>query len=105
LSVSTISKAPTDNKTDNGTGNNPRRDVRAYIVENLFLGDDTGFGDSDSLLEAGALDSTAAMELVAYLEDEFKLEIDDQDINPDNLETLDRIVAFIERKTAQKAGE
>jgi acyl carrier protein len=82
------------------TGNHPRHAVRAFIVENLFLGTDDGFGDDASLLDTGALDSTAAMELVAFLEKEFGIKIADAEINPDNLETVSRIVALIERKTA-----
>jgi acyl carrier protein len=74
--------------------------IRAFIVDNLFLGADTQFGDDDSLLEAGALDSTAVMELVEFLEESFSIVIQNNEINPDNFETVNRIVAFIERKTA-----
>jgi acyl carrier protein len=79
-------------------GNHPKHAVRAYIVENLFLGDDPGFDDEASLLEEGALDSTAAMELVSFLEDTFNFKIADEEINPDNLDSVNRIVALIERK-------
>jgi len=79
---------------------NPKPTVREFIVENLLLGADTQFGDDDSLLELGALDSTAAMELVGFLEETFSLKVDNSEINPDNFETLNRIVAFIESKTA-----
>jgi acyl carrier protein len=81
-------------------GNHPKHAVREFIVENLFLGADTAFGDDDSLLDLGALDSTAAMELVAFLESTFSMKIDDEEINAENLETVNRIVALIERKTA-----
>ena len=83
-----------------GTRSHPRDVVRAYIVENLFLGADTGFGGDESLLEAGALDSTAALELVAFLEKTFGIQVADAEIAPENLETVNRIVAFIERKGA-----
>ena len=74
--------------------------IRAYIIENLFLGGVTDFDDDASLLDSGALDSTGAMELVAFLEKMFKIEIKDQEINPENLETVNRISAMVERKTA-----
>jgi acyl carrier protein len=80
--------------------NSPRPTVRAFIVENLFLGDDTTIRDGDSLLEAGALDSTGVMELVEFLETHFSIKIDNDEISPDNFDTVDRIVAFIERKSA-----
>ncbi len=89
-----------------GASGDPRRTVRGFIVENMFLGSDTGFSDGDSLLEAGALDSTAAMELVAFLEKTFGIKVADDEIAPENLETVDRICAFIERKGAlQPAGQ
>ncbi len=81
-------------------GNHPRYIIRNYIVENLFLGTDTGFGDDASLIDAGALDSTAAMELVAFLEETFGIQIANEEISPDNLETLNAMTALIERKTA-----
>lgn len=74
--------------------------IRAFISENLFLGDDTQYDNDTSLLDAGALDSTAVMELVAYLEKNFSIQIDNTEINPDNFETVNRIVAFTERKMA-----
>jgi acyl carrier protein len=83
-----------------GNGNHPRHAVRAFIVENLFLGSDTGFGDDDSLLDAGALDSTGAMELVAFLEKTFGIKVSDPEINTDNLDSVNRICSFIETKTA-----
>jgi acyl carrier protein len=72
--------------------------VRAFIVENFLLGDDSSFQNDTSLLEGGVLDSTGAVELVQFLEDEFSLEIGDKEITRDNLDSVDRICAFVERK-------
>jgi len=85
--------------------NHPKHVVRDYISENLFLGSCPDFGDEESLLEAGALDSTAAMELVSFLEHTFNIKIADEEINPDNLETLNRIAALIERKAGSLVAE
>jgi acyl carrier protein len=74
--------------------------IRGFIVENLFLGADTQFGDDDSLLEAGALDSTGVMELVEFLEESYSIKIDNNEISPENFETVNRIVAFVARKAA-----
>jgi acyl carrier protein len=74
--------------------------VREFIAENLFLGADTSFDNDDSLLEAGALDSTAVMELVEFLQEHYSLQIENDEINRDNFETVNRIVAFIQRKAA-----
>lgn len=82
-----------------------RQAVREYIIENLFLGAGGDLGDDASLLEAGALDSTAALELVAFLEETCGIKVEDDEIAPENLETINRICAFIERKSALVPAE
>lgn len=77
-----------------------REAVRGYILQDLFLGAQSELGDESSLLEAGALDSTAAMELVAFLESAFHIKVADEEISVDNLDTVARIVSFVERKTS-----
>lgn len=88
-----------------GSGSNPKDVIRTYIIENLLLGQGEAIDDDTSLLDAGALDSTAAMELVSFLEQTFQVEIQDREINPDNLETVSRISAMIQRKTVLVAAE
>lgn len=77
-----------------------RDKVVAYIVENLLLGADEDIQDDASLLGTGILDSTGALELVAFLEQEFNLGIKDSELTPENLDSVARIVAFITRKRA-----
>lgn len=76
--------------------------IRAYIVENFLLGEDGGLDGSASLLESGVMDSTGAMELVLFLEQAFNIKIDDEDLVPENLDTIRDIAAFVQRK--QGAG-
>jgi acyl carrier protein len=90
----------------NSESTNDTKDViRQYIIDNLLLGQGSTLDDDTSLLDSGALDSTAAMELVAFLEQTFNVQIQDREINPDNLETVNRISAMIERKTVLVAAE
>jgi acyl carrier protein len=77
-----------------------RRMVRSYIVDSLLLGAGDDLDDDTSLIEAGILDSTGAMELVAFLEDTFAVSVADQEIVPENLDSVARICALIERKLA-----
>jgi acyl carrier protein len=77
-----------------------RRVVRAYIVKNFLLGAEGGFGDDDSLLEAGVVDSTSALELVEFLEKKFDISISDIELSPENFDTISRISQFVARKTA-----
>jgi acyl carrier protein len=78
--------------------NSVRSAIRSFIEENfLFQIGDQKLADNQSLLEAGVVDSTGVLELVAFLEDTFQLQIADKDIIPQNLDTVDAITAFVER--------
>jgi acyl carrier protein len=73
--------------------------VRSFIEENfLFRSDLSGLGDSASLLENGVMDSTGVLELVAFLETEFSIQMNDADIVPDNLDSIAAITAYVQRK-------
>ena len=75
-----------------------RSAIRNFIEENfLFQIGDQNLADDQSLLEAGVVDSTGVLELVAFLEDTFHLQIADKDIIPQNLDTVDSITAFVKR--------
>lgn len=81
-----------------------RARVRAFIDENFLYRDDTvALADADSLLESGLVDSTGVLELVSFVEDEFQLHMADDEIVPENLDSVQAIAAYIERKT-QPAG-
>jgi acyl carrier protein len=90
---------------NSGSTNDIKDVIRQYIIDNLLLGQGSTLDDDTSLLDSGALDSTAAMELVAFLEQTFNVQIQDREINPDNLETVNRISAMIGRKTVLVAAE
>jgi acyl carrier protein len=77
----------------------PRRaQIRQYIEDNfLFREDIDAIGDTDSLLDAGLIDSTGILELVAYLESQFAIVVADQDIVPENLDSIERIDAYVAR--------
>jgi acyl carrier protein len=79
-----------------------RDTIRAYLANNFLLDNDWRLDDSDSLLEAGVLDSTGAMELVAFLGDAFSIDVADEDITEDNLDSVDRICCFLVRKAKDR---
>lgn len=72
--------------------------VRDYIVENFLFGEGNGFKDGDSLREKGIIDSTGVLELIAFLEKEFEMRIEDEEIIPDNLDSVEYICEFLQRK-------
>lgn len=73
--------------------------IQNFLLENYLFGFDMNeFGRDSSLLELGILDSTGIMELVAFLENEFKIEVLDSEIIPENLDTINCISSYINRK-------
>ena len=76
-----------------------RAELRQFILENYLLTrDDSSLRDADSLTARGILDSTGALELVMHLEERYGVTVQDEELHPDNLDSIDRIAAFIERK-------
>lgn len=76
--------------------------IRDFIRQNFLFGSDDKIGENDSLLDRGIIDSTGAMELVSFLENEFSIEVGDRDLVPENLDSVAAITAFVMRKTAEK---
>ena len=78
-----------------------RAELRRFIVENYLLSrDESLLRDSDSLTAQGILDSTGALELALHLEKRYGVTVRDDELHPDNLDSIERIAAFIERKRA-----
>lgn len=75
--------------------------IRSYILENfLFTTDEAALKNADSLLGKGIIDSTGALELVYFLESRFGVKVEDDEMVPENLDSVDNIVAFLARKQA-----
>ncbi|MCG8071078.1 MAG: acyl carrier protein [Candidatus Thiodiazotropha taylori] len=74
--------------------------IRNYILENYLFTDEQSARDSgDSFLEKGILDSTGILEVIYFLEDEFSIKVEDTEMVPENLDSVNNIVAFIGRKS------
>jgi len=75
--------------------------VRTFIEENfLFREDVSDLADNESLLESGVMDSTGILELVAFLETDFSIQMADAEIVPENLDSIGSIAEYLERKLA-----
>jgi acyl carrier protein len=75
--------------------------LRIFIMENyMFTEDQSALKNSDSFLDMGIIDSTGIMEVILFIEEEFDIEIDDEEMIPENLDSIDNIVAFLAKKTA-----
>lgn len=78
---------------------NSRTDrVRAFIASMFLTDSAVTLGDDDSLLQLQVVDSTGFLELVGFLESEFGIKVSDDEMLPENLDTLACIDGFLERK-------
>ena len=76
-----------------------RQEIRSHIVEQFLFGQADGLTDDSSFLDKGILDSTGVLELVAHLESTYGIKVSDDELLPDNLDSIDAICAFIDRKS------
>ncbi|MCC6435230.1 MAG: acyl carrier protein [Acidimicrobiales bacterium] len=67
--------------------------LREFIVENFFVEDE--LDATESLTDAGVIDSTGVLEVVSWIEDTFAVTVPDADILPDNLDSIARIVRYV----------
>lgn len=75
-----------------------RQNVRDFITSHFYVPDPTALSDDSSLLDQGIIDSTSVLEVIAYIEATFGIKVEDHEMLPDNLDSIGRIVAFVERK-------
>lgn len=74
-------------------------DIRAFIADNfLFRENRAELDPSESLLEAGLIDSTGVLELVAFLESRFGIQVTDAEMVPENLDSVRALVTYVRGK-------
>jgi len=74
-------------------------ELRTFLTDNFLLGDDLqALPGNVSLIEAGIIDSTGVLELVGFLEQRYGIHIADDELVPENLDSIDNVVSFVERK-------
>lgn len=82
-----------------------RDQIRNFVEESFILhGTQAVLRDSDSLMDTGRVDSTGVLALVAYVEETFGVEVGDDELVPENFDTVDRIVHFLEKKRQETAA-
>ena len=82
-----------------------KQDIKTYILENyLFTDDDSQLSDSDSFLEKGILDSTGILEVIYFIEDEYGIKVEDDEMIPENLDSVESLVVFVTHKQGLKAS-
>jgi len=75
--------------------------VRDYILENfLFTNDAAALENDASFLEGGIIDSTGVLEMIFFIEEQFSFKVDDKEMIPENLDSVNSIVCYVKSKQA-----
>ena len=84
----------------NGNAVNER--IRGYVLDKFPLARKRNIKDSDELLESGIVDSLGVLDLVAFLENDFGLQVSDDDLSPENFRSIQSMVKFAEGRRAHE---
>lgn len=72
--------------------------VKTFIIEKFLFGDGEKLDDDTSFLEQGIIDSTGVLELTNFLEESFSIKVEDDEMLPENLDSLDNIANYLQKK-------
>ena len=77
-----------------------KEQIRAFVTSNFYVADPTSLEDSASLLDQGIIDSTGVLEVIFFIEETFGIKVEDSEMLPDNLDSIERIANFVAGKKA-----
>jgi acyl carrier protein len=76
-----------------------RTEIRQFVIENFLMGDASSMlQDGESFLETGTIDSTGVLEVLTFLEANFGFKVEDRELVPENIDSVDNQVKFVLRK-------
>lgn len=85
------------------TATNIKNEMKKFIIDNFLFGNENeSFNDDDSFLEKGIIDSTGVLELIGVIEEKYNIKMEDDELIPENLDSLNNITSYIVKKTATK---
>lgn len=73
--------------------------IRAFIASNFYVANTASLKDNSSLLDLGIIDSTGVLEVIFFIEETFGIKVEDREMLPENLDSIERIANFVARKT------
>ena len=79
-----------------------KQQIREYITENVLFGEGEELEDDASFQESGVLDSTGFLGLITFVETTFEIEVSDDELDPENMDSLSRISRFVEKKLGER---
>lgn len=78
--------------------------IRAFVASNYLFGEEGKLENDGSFMETGIIDSTGILELVRFLEATFSIKVTDEELIPDNLDSINKIVAYLQGKLPSSAA-
>ena len=79
------------------------RELRQYVIDNFLFGQGgSELKNDDSFMERGIVDSTGVLELVAFLEEQFQVKVEDEDLIPANLDSINNLLLYLKKKQSLK---
>ena len=76
-----------------------KSEIKNFIIENFLYGQNDGFGEDVSFMQKGIIDSTGILELVSFVEEKYGISVADDELIPDNFDSVNKLSAYINRKT------
>lgn len=77
-------------------------DVREFVIANFLFGRAEPLDDDASFMDEGLIDSTGILQLVTYLEETYAIEIDEDELIPDNLDSIKKVRSYLGRKLGER---
>ena len=78
--------------------------IRQFVFQKFPLAKRRKVADDDNLLESGIIDSLGVLELVTFMQQEFSVTVEDEDLTPENFQTIECMASFVARSLASQSG-
>jgi acyl carrier protein len=75
-----------------------KNEIRNYLYNERLKNEFDALEDDDSLLERGIIDSVRMLDLIGFLEENYRVKVNDEDLYPENFDSLNAIAAYIQRR-------
>jgi acyl carrier protein len=77
--------------------------INKFLLDNFLMGEDASIGETTSFMKHHILDSTGFLELIGFVEDRFQIRVDDEEMVPENFDSLLNVDRYVRRKCGQTA--
>lgn len=80
-----------------------QEEIRSFIVDNFLFGDPGNLSNDSSFIREGIVDSTGILQLVEFVQQQYQVVVEDEDLIPENLDSVNKVAAFVENKLKMAA--